>query len=509
MRAAWLPTVRALCFLVPASLATSYTINCFYVRGAPLLDAGWFAWLDANALTWPIPNPPALGGAYLAIHFSPIFFVLTWLHRLIPTMPAPVYFAFTQGVWFGLIGLAAGLCVLPGLTSRRLPGLLLALVIAGNGITLATVGFPHFEIAIPALLLLTLALREAGPESRIGWLWPASLLLLLTIREDAGLHAATILGCLAAWRVVQSGRLRAGVADLVVATVCVLASSVVLGLQKFVVPDGGGSLAGTYLGTPWLAHVDRAFMVERLHYLFKDRSYVWGPLLLLAGAAIATRDLRLLVGAVACLPWLALSFVAKSVQAGEMWDYYSFPLMVGLCWPMLAARPGLHADAVVRRRYAVVQAIVSVLSIALFIGSGGNHDRRPWRSFPPLWAGRIQPTELAMDAMLRRRAAFGHLIVDDAVASLRLGAFGADEWRYALAYSDAEIAATDTLVYQPGTWIQRRKVAIIAMASLVNCYNLRSTYFVVCSRHAFDTTDGLLDPIGTDADLRPETRTTR
>ncbi len=495
MRAAWLLTVRALCCLVPASLAASYTINCFYVRGAPLLDAGWFAWLGANALIWPIPNPPVFGGAYLAIHFSPIFFVLAWLHGAVPTMPAPVYFALTQGAWFGLLGLATGLCVLPGLISRWLPGLLLALVTAGNGVTLATVGFPHFEIAIPALLLLTLALREAGPVSRIRWLWPVPLLLLLTIREDAGLHAATILGCLAAWRVIRAGRVRAGVPDLVLAVACALASGAELGLQKFGVPGGGASLAGTYLGTPWLAHVNRAFVAERVHYLFKDRSYVWVPLLLLAGAAAATRDLRLLVGAVACLPWLAVSFVAVSAQAGEMWDYYSFPLMIGLCWPMLAARPGLHADDAARRRYAVVQAVVSVLSIALFIGSGGNHDRHPWRGFPPIWAGRIQPTERAMDAMLHRRAAFGRLVVDDAVASMRLDAFGPSEWHYALAFTDDQIAATDTLMYQPRTWMQRRKMQIIAAAHLDNCYTLRDTYFVICSRHALDTTDGLLDPV--------------
>ena len=100
-----------------------------------------------------------------------------------------------------------------------------------------------------------------------------------------------------------------------------------------------------------------------------------------------------------------------------------------------------------------------------------------------------------MDAMLHRRAAFGRMVVDDAVASLRLDAFGPSEWHYALAFRDDQIAATDTLVYQPGTWMQRRKMQIIAAAHLDNCYTLRDTYFMMCSRHALDTTDGLLDPV--------------
>ena len=145
-----------LAFLVPAVLATNYTINVFYTLGAAILDSGWFAHLACHGLE----NPPALGVTFLADHMSAVLALLALVHTISPTMPDPVFFALSQGFWFGVLGLAASLCVAQWLPAGR--GLLLALLCAMNGISLATLGFPHIEIAIPALILLVLALLTTG-----------------------------------------------------------------------------------------------------------------------------------------------------------------------------------------------------------------------------------------------------------------------------------------------------------------------------------------------------------
>ncbi len=416
-------------FALPFLLATSYTLNVFYTEGAPVWDAGWFAWLAAHATGWTLPNPPAIGGDFLAIHVSPIFVLLSAAKSILPLLPDAVWFALTQGLWFGLLGLAAALSLPP----------LAAVLTAFNGIVLATIGFPHIEIAMPALLFLAIVLRARG-----AWFLPV-LLVMACVREDAALHAALAFAALAVLRARALRSIGAGFPDFVVTLLCLGAGFAALALQH-TLPGGGAALSGTYLGTPPLAHVDGAFLQDRLHYLFKDRAYVWGPLLLLALVAMSRRDLRLGMGVLICLPWLALSLVAQSHQAGEMWSYYSVPVMVGLCWPMLMAASFDDRTGIL----ATLQAVMAILSILLFIGSGGNHDRRPWNHIIPTWNGRIASTETALDDILARRAELAPLIVDDATAALRLGAFSADELRYDFKFTDAELQAAQTLVLRPG-----------------------------------------------------------
>ena len=74
--------------------------------------------------------------------------------------------------------------------------MILSVLCAANGISLATIGFPHIEIAIPALILLILACWTRGYR-RLAWMLVP---LLLMIREDAGLHLAIIVALFAIWR---------------------------------------------------------------------------------------------------------------------------------------------------------------------------------------------------------------------------------------------------------------------------------------------------------------------
>jgi hypothetical protein len=460
--------LRLVVFALFFGCAANATLNNFYVTGASVWDAGWFAWLASHAVVWPIPNPPVIGGAFLAIHAAPVFFLLTALKDLLPPMPDPVWFALTQGVWFGLLGLAVSLCL-----AANGRGATLAVIVAANGITLATLGFPHFEIAVPALLLLSLALRR-----HTALLWGPPLLLMLGIREDAGFHAALAYAALALLRAHGERRLAAGAADGAIALVCLLAGGAALAIQH-AVPGGGGALAGTYLGRPALAHVDAGFLAERMHYLVKDRATVWAPLLLLGLTAAWYRDLRLAAGVAISLPWLALSFVAVSHQAGEMWDYYSFPLMAGLCWPLLCAA---RLDAVPRSRFVALQAAMAVLSLGLFAGSGGNHDRRPWSHFGFDGWSKVAPIESALDRITADPKGLDHLAVDDSVAALRLGSFTATQLHPDFAFSIAEQDAITVLIYRPGTWRDDRKRKLIARAGLADPQPLAGGFFIRLQR---------------------------
>src|SRR5215471_8482869 len=78
--------VHSLSFLIPALLATDYTVNRFYTLGAAMWDSGWFAHLAVSGLR----NPPAIGGSFLSDHMSLVFVVKALLHELMPDTAAPV-----------------------------------------------------------------------------------------------------------------------------------------------------------------------------------------------------------------------------------------------------------------------------------------------------------------------------------------------------------------------------------------------------------------------------------
>ena len=251
-RAIGRPACHLLAFVVPAALATNYTINRFYTLGAAMWDSGWFAYLSCHGLQ----NPPALGGTFLSDHMSLVLAVLAVVHTISPAMPDPVFFAFTQGFWFGILGLATSICVTPWLPVRR--GLPLAALCAMNGISLATLGFPHIEIAIPALILMVLALWTTNRRKAALAVVP----LLLTVREDAGLHLAIILALMSGYGWYRAGRWRAGQMAAVLAALCVTTSFAILAVQQAFFSDGAFATDGmdllhaVYLGRPTFAHVD-------------------------------------------------------------------------------------------------------------------------------------------------------------------------------------------------------------------------------------------------------------
>ena len=195
-------------------------------------------------------------------------------HELVPQTSATVFFAVTQGLWFGLVGLAASLCLQPLLPA--LPALALSVLCALNGISLATIGFPHIEIAIPALVLLISGMLDTGiPACCLGaraaathnsrGRWSAS-------RDHFCVDRRLALACV--------GLRRAARTEAIMATVGLLSAALLLAVQQTLFVGGVDQLHETYLGTPMLAHVNWAFLGHRI--------YLAGPEPLLHLSAISS-----------------------------------------------------------------------------------------------------------------------------------------------------------------------------------------------------------------------------
>jgi hypothetical protein len=310
-----------------------YIINHF-LHGPNLHDTGWFGGTIYHP-TWDLIDPPALGDnvSFYNTHISPILFFLGLPSYWLPDI-LPVYYAKVIGVVYGSLGLAGTLAAEPLTRAWGWRGPLAAglvgLGLAFSGLSLAAIGYPHFEPLYAGLAVLFLALLFRGQ-----WKWAALPFgLAVMVREDCGLHLFGILGLLylCSWRVPT---LRPWRRQLLGYALAGLAYSLsVIALQK-IFYHTDNALQRIYLGNPPFAHVTAALIQQRVVYYLLHNKYILVPGLLVAALAAVRRSWLLLAGAASMLPWVLFNFFAKADAAGNLSLYYSFPLLVMLIWPIL------------------------------------------------------------------------------------------------------------------------------------------------------------------------------
>jgi len=321
-----------LAFLLPWALVKSYTLHFFYLIGAAtLLDSGWFVALTTHGKGLALPNPAIIrAGSFYATHMSPLLALIRMVHDRVWQGFDAVWFSAVQGVWYGLIGLAVWLAVRRAAPSLALPT---ALLTALGGVELATLGFPHFEVAMPALILLFLALFGHARNP-----WALLLLpLLLAVREDAGLHAACLLA-LIGWHFALTRDQASRYAErvyLLLAALLIASALISIVVRQHYFGGGDNTLDRVYLGSPPLTHITLPFLEQRLVHVVRQRLYIFLPVAMIVFTAVWMRDRLLLLGPLACVPWLMLAMIAVVQDAGTLKNYYAFPFIVALAWPAL------------------------------------------------------------------------------------------------------------------------------------------------------------------------------
>jgi len=344
-------------------LYAGFVLNHFYQDGAS--RDGWILgailWRNGVSLDLPaglVHEPRTFFGS----HVSPVFLLPALLSNFVP-----VGMVQWLAIWIGAMH-----AVLPVVLLRVLirdfglgtPGGLLvatplALGLAFSGLAIAQVLQPHYELLLVELGLLFLAAFARG-DRRWSWTW---LLLALAVREDAGLHLFGIL------LLAQLACPRRGTWTLM--AVAVLWSAAAFAIKSWSGTDEG-LISLVYTGSPPYAHVTYQLLMDRLIVIWNYRPYLWtSPIVVLAWAVLA-RDPLIAVGTVAQIPWLALHLTAITWPAGTLQEYYAFPFVFGLVWPLIAVvwRHGTPVEGS-RRRAAVAWQAALILS-AVFGWFGGR-----------------------------------------------------------------------------------------------------------------------------------------
>lgn len=466
-----LSVAGALCLSIPLALVAAYTLNVFYGTGAIFWDMGLFAHLVTFSDAWPMSWPdffhhgPGPRETFFSIHFMPMLYLTSALHKLVPFLPPAAWFSLLQSLWTGIIGLSVFMLCARSATDLRAIAAALATALCGP--ILAMASFPHIELAIPAFFLLFVWLRAAR--------WPiaayAAILLCFAVREDAGFHVAGFLLLLALAQGLSGSAASQVRETLWVAALGLAYSLTALAIQALGFPSAHGhdQLAHMYLGTPAFAHVTAELVYQRCVVLLIDRAYVLWPLLVMAAIAVWKRNLVLLAGAVAPLPWIILHVVAIGDQG--LGGHYAFPLIIALAWP--AAALGSQGVG--------LQVIMSTLSIGLFaISSGALLDRAPWNSvgLPDFHAIGLYERELGHATS--QRGTVGRLVLDDAVVSLVPELAAPHEW--AVQWAADKVPDPDVVIYLPGARDKAFIKALLVRLDLRHRCKLGKTPFVVASR---------------------------
>ena len=311
-------------------------INHFYMHGAGT-DSAWFASMSWRTSLW-LDTPRILDervATYFGSHISPIF----WL----PLMASYIFpvdyinnFGWFMAALYSLVVFATAMIIRDAVASTEysrttrlsLTGLFTGMY-AISAVLVQQLVLPHFEMAISALVMLTIwLLLQSHTRAAV-----AAMLLGFCVREDFGLHLASFLLpviCIVWWqkRELLRHALYLSLAGVVLSVIITPIPTFFQYTQDL--------LRGTYIGDPPFAHITREALIRRFLHLYSFNNHLWVPLLLLVIAGLLRRSALLAVGGLIPIPWTLINVVFSRHDAAGMYTlYYPFPILVSLAWPML------------------------------------------------------------------------------------------------------------------------------------------------------------------------------
>ncbi len=476
-------------FLIPTFFYTSYVLNQVYNSGATLLDVGWFTYLISSGYNWPLSNPEVLhnthlGKTFFYTHFSPFFIFFSFLYENFFYFLSPSsYFSLFIGSMNGLISLSIYFLGINRLKELNIYKIFLLFVIAilssFNAQSLAMIGFPHIEIAIPSLIIFFMV----SFYSKNFFLATFSFIFLLSIREDAGFHLFGLIFIINLFLCIQEKSLNVIDKKLAVyAFVAFLYSVITILIQKSYFAGTDNALERIYLGTPIFAHITYDLIVQRLNFLFENREYIYLPLFFTFLISFFTRNILFLASFFATLPWILLSFFAVNSMPSSFSNYYAFPLILIFIWPLLVTF--LFKDYIFLKKISVIVFIfVPFLSIICFPNNKGNLDSKPWNNFVFADFKKIAATQSFIQNFKTYNKSFGNIVVDEASSALLTKYLNPNSYAYLNNFSKEQKNNTDTFIFFKNT----NNIETMLIDNYFKYhYKVLDTNIIIASKYKFD-----------------------
>ncbi len=456
---------------LPVAAFTGLVLHHFYVKGAVFWDSGLLAsllWRSDPSLT----TPSLFGGeSFFATHVTPVFLLAALVSRVMPLSMAQ-FFAGFIGFAHALSALGVFWLLVEGYRLRTAKAVMVAVLVgiafSFNGLSLAILRYPHFEMLIVGTFILFAVALSQRHLVAAGIFF----VLCLATREDAGFHVFAVLAVLIALNCRYRIPWRAQTPELTFAALGLFYSLAALGLQLALFPNHS-SLGRIYLGHPAFADVTIERLAVRLVGYLVYRTYIVLPAAIAVFWSLRARNPYLLVGYAAFLPWAILHLLAHSDIAGTLSGYYAYPFMIASFWPLV----GVLID---RQRRAVEGSAAgplagfSLMIAASFAALSGQYnparvDLRDAFLSPPSLARQVA-TDRAIAALVRSRPELGRVLVDGSILALAPNAYARDE-----VLGARQGARSDTVIYFVHGYQGDAARAAAAAAGLQGHYQIPGT----------------------------------
>jgi len=455
-----------------------FILDHFYRAGGLLNDAGYLAhMMFAGGPSLLVGKAVLLGNpSFYAFHVAPLFTLTSFVSAPAP-LSIPQWFALYVGAGHALLTVGV-FWFLTGPCRMRSPGqaLLAGLLAVGfgfNGIAIGMIKFPHFEILIPAAIILFLIAWSQGRLILAG-VWFA---LALAVREDVGFQIAALLIVLTAldhWLGVAA-REKATLAFIAAGLIYSLAIG---GAQRAIFPDTS-LLIWNYVGNPPFAHLSWPLVATRFFGYFTYRSYIMLPAVVAIVWAIAARNPYIVVGYVAFLPWFVLQMLAVNDAIGTIPYHYAYPFIIASFWPLLAMRLAARRGNTPMNRPATLAGFAAML-LASYIGIGRQANPSgadPWLAFTSIPS---LSEERAVDRAIRvlhdAHGELGRIAAEDGVAALATADYAEAE-----TFWPQPPRTADTVIYFPRGYCANAARALIASARLNHVYTIVGTPMILAT----------------------------
>ncbi len=406
----------SLSFIIPFAAYLVYNLNHFYDHGSYLMDDGWFAFLATHSFSIPLKNPEVFGGTFFSVHMSPFFYILSFIYQFFSNLFSEVtFFSLYLAFIYACLGFATFNISTLFLDTKKHTHLLLSLIVSivtvFNGVMLSAIGFPHIELGIPILILLFLSLYYTGYIKSSLF----AVLFLILIREDSGLHLFAVIFLLQIAQYIKTKSFDPVLIKIMLFAI-IYAFFIMLIQHTYF---HSNTLERVYLGNPHFAHLTFDFLKDRIAWILGNKAFLIYPFVFLLGLSLLFRNIFLAIGVITIAPWILLSLIAISYQAGTFHNYYAFPFILLVSWPTFAYAIMYKITSKINfKHYLISILFVTVLSIYLFPGSAGSHDPKPWKSFGLEFMNNIDNTDKFIKYIKNNIQDMDNLYVDDHVAPL-------------------------------------------------------------------------------------------
>ncbi|HTR54135.1 MAG TPA: hypothetical protein VMJ10_25760 [Kofleriaceae bacterium] len=395
--------------------------NHIFARAPYILDTGLLARLVyRDGVLLAVPHIACnYADSFYELYVSPLTSLFSAVSYVVPIQRLE-WFTIVQAAVYAPLGAAVYLIASrfePGSALRRLPVTFAAAVaFAFSGFTLSTVGFPHFEVAMPAFACLMLGAIVTG-RTRLAWTF---LALTAAVRQDGGFVAATTLLPLLylSWRGVEMRPTRKRLA--VMFGVAIGASVVAMVVQKLVFHPFP-RLTQAYLGDPPYAHLTWSLLAARAEQFLDINKVIYFPFIATVAVAAIRRDARYLLGWAGAAPWFVFDFTAIEESKAQFFAYGLGPFMMALLWVYLYGAQ--LAPAARRPRAIVLEGAFVVVCLASTFGAYRSHPTEVAFTARDMAVGHHinrAKVHAFVEALHDHRASLGRLRIDGPVATLAI-----------------------------------------------------------------------------------------